>query len=62
MTNRTLLTNNDVTTSDVLQPLIERAKELQNFQSRELDLVEHVRHVSILTFVLNIVLNCFLVV
>ena len=50
MTDRTLVSDNDVTTSDVLQPLIERAKELQNFQARDLDLVEHVRHVRSLTF------------
>ena len=52
MTDSTLPSDNDITTANVLAPFIERAQLYQNFQSRDLDLVEHVRTVRYLYYVL----------
>ena len=45
MTANSLPYDNDTVTADVLAPFIERAQLYQNYQSRDLDLVEHVRTV-----------------
>ena len=43
MTDETLPADNTFETSEVLSPLIERTRLLQNCQAREMDLVEHVK-------------------
>ena len=45
MTDETLPADNTFETSEVLSPLIERTRLLQNCQAREMDLVEHVKDV-----------------